>query len=49
MTRRQNLNGEVDEVKAKSEVKVTVDKEVKAEVKAENARNQTKTTKENCC
>lgn len=39
----ESTDGEVDEVKAKSEVKVTVDKDVKAEVKAENA--EAKTTK----
>ena len=33
----ESTDGEADEVKAKAEVKVTVDKEVKAEVKAENA------------
>jgi translation initiation factor IF-2 len=41
----ESTDGEVDEVKAKSEVKVTVDKEVKAEVKAENAEAKPKTTK----
>ena len=46
MTRKaESTDGEVDEVKAKSEVKVTVDKEVKAEVKAENAETKPKTTK----
>lgn len=41
----ESTDGEVDEVKAKSEVKVTVDKEVKAEVQAENAEAKPKTTK----
>ena len=41
----ESTDGEVDEVKAKSEVKVTVDKEVKAEVQAENAEAKAKTTK----
>ena len=41
----ESTDGEVDEVKAKTEVKVTVDKEVKAEVKAENAEAKPKTTK----
>jgi len=41
----ESTDGEVDEVKAKSEVKVAVDKEVKAEVKAENAEAKAKTTK----
>ena len=41
----ESTDGEVDEVKAKSEVKVTVDKEVKAEVKVENAEAKPKTTK----
>ena len=41
----ESTDGEVDEVKAKSEVNETVDKEVKAEVKAENAETKPKTTK----
>ena len=41
----ESTDGEADEVKAKAEVKVTVDKEVKAEVKAENAEAKPKTAK----